>query len=148
MKKKGIIITGFFVALSTGFALYCPNLSENEIYVSSKTAFVGESITAFSIDTALYFINLPDYEVVSSYSISSSGKHRETDIDVVVYKQQYNEELYRRIEVEHNRLNGEPETLTINLYHSDTERMNGIKPYTVIYIDYTNDIRKITNYPF
>lgn len=145
MKQKNVI-SAIIVTLST-MALYYATMPESEIVVYSKP-FARGSIIALSIESAIYYANLPDYEVLSSYSKSSSGGHRETDIDVAVYRQQYSEEMYRRIEIEHNRLNGEPETLTINLYPSDPERMKGINPYAVIYIDYANNIREITTYPF
>lgn len=146
MKKKRIIAS-IIVVLSTGFVIYYASSQEYGVLDNSDIS-PNEYITTMSKEPNMDTSDLPDYEVLSSYSSSSAGGHRETDIDVAVYKNQYSEEMYKRIEDDHNRLNSVPETLTINLYRSDTEYSKGIKPYTVIYIDYTNDIREITVNPF
>ncbi|WP_289302046.1 hypothetical protein [Sporofaciens musculi] len=140
--KKERIITAIIVALLTGVVVYYASSPENGILNNSDVSS-NEHIATKSDKPEIDSTNLSDYEVLSSYSSSSAGGHRETEIDVAVYSKQHSEELYKRIEDEHNRLNGEPDTLKINLYHSDTEFTNGTKPYAVIYIDYINDIREI-----
>lgn len=61
---------------------------------------------------------------------------RDTDIKVVVYKNRYDKELDKRIEYEHNRINGEPTKLKIDLYKSENDIISGKAPYKVITIDY------------
>lgn len=142
--KKRRIITANIIALSTGFVIFYASSPKYRALDSFGILSSSEHITIMSKESEISSADFSDYEVLSSYSSSSAGRHRETDIDIAVYGEQYNEELFKRIEDEHNRLNGEPETLTINLYRSNTDYVKGMKPYAVIYIDYANDIREIT----
>ena len=87
---------------------------------------------------------LPEFRIRNafsqSYTMVGGQRCRDTDINVVVYKNRNDEELYKRIEYEHNRINGEPTKLEINLYNSESEIINGKKPYKIISIDYINNI--------
>lgn len=64
-----------------------------------------------------YYINLPDYHVFNSLSLSSQNT-RDTTLDVVVYKYWKIDNTIQKIEEEHNKINGTPTTLEINLYYS------------------------------
>lgn len=53
--------------------------------------------------------------------------------------------MYKRVEDEINRFAGEPNTqMTIRLYHSKKEVIDGVEPFTIIFIDYENDTYEIT----
>lgn len=86
---------------------------------------------------------LPEFRIynsfVQSYTIEGDSKGRNTQINVVVYKNCNDKNLYKRIESEHNRINGEPTELKINLYKWDTDIKKGCNPYKTIVIDYIND---------
>ena len=93
----------------------------------------------------IHFMKLPDFKVLHSTNMTSGGNYRETDIDVAVFKHRHDEAIYKRIEEQHNHINGEPNILTINLYRSEAEPMKGTRPYTTIYIDYDSGTREIRN---
>ena len=63
-----------------------------------------------------YYISLPDYHVRNSMSFSNQGT-RDTELTVIVYKYWGIDETIRKIETEHNKINGTPTTLEINLHH-------------------------------
>lgn len=63
----------------------------------------------------LYYESLPDFHIHRSFvKISDTGT--ETTLDVITYKMFNNAELYQEIADEHNRINGTPDKLEINLY--------------------------------
>ena len=63
----------------------------------------------------LYYESLPDFYIQRSFvKISDSGV--ETTFDVITYKMFNNTELYQEIADEHNRINGTPDKLEMNLY--------------------------------
>ena len=63
----------------------------------------------------LYYESLPNFHIRHSFvKISDSGV--ETTLDVITYKMFNNAELYQEIANEHNRINGIPNRLEINLY--------------------------------
>lgn len=63
----------------------------------------------------LYYESLPDFYIQRSFvKISDSGV--ETTLDVITYKMFNNAELYQEIADEHNRINGIPNKLEMNLY--------------------------------
>ena len=107
--------------------------------MKKRTTILATVVILSAISAAAYLLHyarLPDYEVLSSSNFTSGGDYRDTDIDVAVYKHRYDNELYKAIEEHHNNLNGTPNMLTINLYKSDRQRMQGRKPYVTIRIDY------------
>ena len=62
----------------------------------------------------LYYESLPDFHIHCSFvKISDSGI--ETTLDVIVYKIMDAEKLCQEIAEEHNRINGTPDKLEINL---------------------------------
>ena len=61
-----------------------------------------------------YYISLPDYHVRNSMSFSNQGT-RDTELTVIVYKYWGIDETIRKIETEHNKINGTPTTLEINV---------------------------------
>lgn len=54
-----------------------------------------------------YYISLPDYHVRNSMSFSNQGT-RDTELTVIVYKYWGIDETIRKIETEHNKINGTP----------------------------------------
>lgn len=90
---------------------------------------------------------LPEFRIRSafsrSYTVVGGQRCRDTDIKVVVYKNRYDDELYKRIEYEHNRINGVPTKLKMKLYKSQNDIVNGRNPYKTILIDYLNNIVEI-----
>lgn len=65
----------------------------------------------------LYYANLPDYLVLNSLSCSN-GLNRDTTLKVVVYQYWNIDQLVSEIEEKHNKLNGTPTILTVELYPS------------------------------
>lgn len=87
--------------------------------------------------------NLPEYRIynsfIQSYTMVDNSDGRNTEINVIVYKNRSDKNLYKRIESEHNRINGEPTELKINLYKWESEIKKGCNPYKTIIINYMND---------
>lgn len=90
----------------------------------------------------LWYAKLPEYKVCNSIS-TSSRNYRETTLMVVAYKAKYNPFLYAEIEEEHNLINGTPNKLTILLYHTQSGKRKGKKPFRTIIYDYDNHISYI-----
>ena len=82
-----------------------------------------------------YYISLPDYTVVNSMSFSSENT-RETEIKVAVYKYWNLNETIKATEQEHNKINGTPTTLEINLYYSRWHIRHGIEPFKTVIFQY------------
>lgn len=82
-----------------------------------------------------YYISLPDYTVVNSMSFSSENT-RETELKVAVYKYWNLNETIEAIEQEHNKINGTPTTLEINLYYSRWHIRHGIEPFKTVIFQY------------
>lgn len=97
-----------------------------------------------SIYGIVWYIRLPEFDIYQSFA-TSANNFRHDDIRVIVYKNRESEEMYKRVEDEINRFAGEPNTqMTIRLYHSKKEVINGVGPYIIIFIDYENDTYEIT----
>ena len=63
--------------------------------------------------------------------------HREsTELTVIVYKYWGIDETIRKIETEHNKINGTPTTLEINLYYSAWLIRYGEKPFKTVVFEY------------
>lgn len=78
----------------------------------------------------------PDYVIVSNWStLSDAGK--EVEINVIEYKIWMTEDAAREIAEEHARINGIPDSLVINMYHSRLCLRNGHK-YKIIEVHYTD----------
>lgn len=58
---------------------------------------------------------------IQSYTTKDDSERRDTEINVIVYRNYNDENLYKRIESEHNRINGQPTELKINLYKWDSD---------------------------
>lgn len=78
--------------------------------------------------------SLQDYKVYSSFN-STSGDYRETEIKIVVYKVHKISHLYQDIAEKHNKLNGTPDKLTLQLYFSERAIKQG-RVYRTIIFDY------------
>ena len=77
----------------------------------------------------------PDYIIVSDRStLSDTGK--DVELNVVEYKVWLTDYAAREIAVEHARINGVPDSLVINMYHSRMCLKNGHK-YKTIEVHYT-----------
>lgn len=80
-----------------------------------------------------FYISLPDYVVVNSMSFSSENT-RDTELKAVIYKYYDIEDTIEAIKQEHNRINGIPTSLEINLYYSRWHLRHGLGPFkTVVY---------------
>lgn len=87
----------------------------------------------------LYYINLPDYVIQNSMSISygtNEGQTRDTDLKVIAYQFWNTDGLIEDIVEEHNTINGTPSSLEVNLYHSKWSLGHGIGPYRTEKIEY------------
>ena len=82
-----------------------------------------------------YYISLPDYHVRNSMSFSNQGT-RDTELTVIVYKYWGIDETIRKIVTEHNKINGTPTTLEINLYYSAWLIRYGEKPFKTVVFKY------------
>lgn len=82
-----------------------------------------------------YYISLPDYHVRNSMSLSNQGT-RDTELTVIVYKYWGIDDIIRDIEAEHNKINGTPTTLEINLYYSPRLIRYGVQPFKTVIIEY------------
>lgn len=96
---------------------------------------------------AIKYIRLPEYRMFNafsqSYTLITGERGRDTTISIIVYKNRYDENLYKRIMQEHNRINGEPSELEIRLFKSKADITKGHEPYKVIIIDYRDNTVKI-----
>ena len=114
-----------------------------------KTALRGLYcvLGAFILLGLIKYLRLPEFHVMHSYSMSytmqDGSRGRDTDLNVIVYKNRNDPELYKRIEYEHNRINGEPTELKLRLFKSKNDIIKGREPYKVIIIDYINDTVEI-----
>ena len=72
-------------------------------------------ISVILLSAIYYYISLPDYVVVNSISFSSKNT-RDTEIKVVIYKYHDIDNTVKAIEQEHNRINGTPTSLEMDLY--------------------------------
>ena len=62
--------------------------------------------------------------------------HEDTELTVIVYKYWGIDETIRKIETEHNKINGTPTTLEINLYYSAWLIRYGEKPFKTVVFEY------------
>ena len=85
-----------------------------------------------------YYISLPDYRIFNSISYST--------LKVVVYKYWEINDTIKKIEEEHNKINGTPTTLEINLYYSKLLIRYGKKPFKTVMFEYNQKKRKTTLY--
>ena len=68
-------------------------------------------------------------------SFSNQGT-RDTALTVIVYKYWGIDETIRKIETEHNKINGTPTTLEINLYYSACLIRYGENPFKTVVFKY------------
>lgn len=83
-----------------------------------------------------YYISLPDYHVFNSVSFGSQ-ETRDTTLDVVVYKYWEIDDTIREIEEKHNKINGTPTTLEINLYFLRRLIRYGEQPFKTVIFEYS-----------
>lgn len=89
----------------------------------------------------VWYLTMPDYHVMYSYSVSYENM-RNTELTVVVYHWLNTENIAKKIETEHNEINGVPSELTINMYYTKWQARKRRKPYKKIYINYDNTSEK------
>jgi len=101
-------------------------------------------LTAFIVVRVYFYLNKPEFEITGSfaqsYTMVGGQRCRDTDISVIVYKNFNDPDLYKRVKEEHNRINGEPTELKIDLYKYEIKNN---EPYKTITIDYLNDTVEI-----
>lgn len=88
-----------------------------------------------SFITICYYISLPDYHIHNSMSFSNQGM-RDTELIVIVYKYWGLDNTIQDIVTEHNKINGSPTTLKINLYYSAWLIRYGEQPFKTVVIKY------------
>lgn len=97
------------------------------------------SILAIMLIGTVYYIKLPSYDIKSNTNMSSSN-YVETSLDVQVYKEFSGKSFYEEIANSHNRLNGKPDKLEMNLYlfkhHYRTVVFDYEKHMAYIYVGY------------
>ena len=101
-------------------------------------------VGAFILLGYIYYLRLPEFHIMHSYSMSytmvGGQRCRDTDLNVIVYKNFNDPDLYKRVKEEHNRINGEPTELKIDLYKYEIKNN---EPYKTITIDYINNTVEI-----
>ena len=114
-----------------------------------KTALRGlyGVLGAFILLGLIKYLRLPEFHVMNSYSMSYTIKEWSwglyTYFNLFLKNNINDPELYKRIEYEHNRINGEPTELKLRLFKSKNDIIKGREPYKVIIIDYINDTVEI-----
>lgn len=83
----------------------------------------------------IWHMRLPDYREYGSRVMTCSN-YKETTIYVLVYKAHYNRYLYDLIAEQHNRINGQPDKLTMKLYFTELGLKSGRKAYRTVVYDY------------
>lgn len=83
----------------------------------------------------IWYMRLPDYREYGSRVMTCSN-YKETTIYVLVYKAHYNRYLYDSIAEQHNRINGQPDKLTMKLYFTELGLKSGRKQYRTVVYDY------------
>ena len=81
------------------------------------------------------YLQLPDYHIMNSMSFSTQDT-RDTQLKVIVYKCWEIHDMIQEIEAEHNRINGIPTTLEINLYSASYFLPNSSEPVKTVMIRY------------
>ena len=79
--------------------------------------------------------NHSNYHITNSMSFSSADT-RDTELTVIVYKCWGIDGVIKDIENEHNKINGTPTTLEINLYYPTYYLHNNSKPFRTVTIEY------------
>ena len=95
-------------------------------------------ISVILLSAIYYYISLPDYVVVNSISFSSKNT-RDTEIKVVIYKYHDLDNTVKAIEQEHNRINGTPTSLEMDLYYSRWHLRHGSGPFKTVIFNYTHN---------
>ena len=102
-------------------------------------------ITILCLLTVLYnYLRLPDYHITNSMSFSSADT-RDTELTVIVYKCWRIDRVIKDIENEHNKINGTPTTLEINLYYPTYYLHNNSKPFRTVTIEYNKKVYFVCN---
>ena len=83
----------------------------------------------------IYYIKLPSYTVRHSTNMSTSN-YLETSLDIDVYKIFVGKSFYEEIADNHNRLNGTPDKLEMNLYFFN-------RCYRTVVFDYERNMEYI-----
>lgn len=110
-----------------------PLLITPKRYVHEKENHSNNHNALFT-DRSLY-LRLPDYHITNSISFSSADT-RDTALTVIVYKCWGIDGVIKDIENEHNKINGTPTTLEINLYYPTYYLHNNSKPFQTITFEY------------
>ena len=93
-------------------------------------------ITILCLSAVTYgYLRLPDYHIMNSMSFSTQYT-RDTQLKVIVYKCWGIHDVIQEIETEHNRINGIPTTLEINLYYPTYFLHDDGKPFKTVTIRY------------
>lgn len=108
----------------------------------TKKKILKITTIAVGILFIVWYARLPDYRHFNSMSFSDNSG-RDTIVKIIVYKAHYNSVLYDMIADKHNKLNGTPSKLTLNLFFSEHAIHSGKKPYRTVVFDYENHMEYI-----
>ena len=108
-----------------------------------KKKIIEIGIIVIMIWRIIVFIREPDYVEYNSFSFSSGGGIRETEINIIVNKARYNPVLYDEIAEKHNKINGVPTELTLRLYRSERCIKQGHRPFRTVVFEYDRDLKYI-----
>lgn len=107
----------------------------------SKKDVLVAFLLIISLIFVVWYASIDDYKEYSSINYTSAG-YEETRIKIVVHKAHYLSLLYEEIAEKHNRLNGAPNKLTLELYFSGGALKKG-RPYRTVVFDYDNQIEYV-----
>ena len=107
---------------------------------SKKDVFVA-FLFIISLIFLVWYATIDDFKEYSSINYTSAG-YVETRAKIVVHTAHYISLLYKEMAEKHNRLNGAPNKLTLELYFSERALMKG-RPYRTVVFDYDNQIEYV-----
>ncbi|RGU89609.1 hypothetical protein DWW31_18615 [Clostridium sp. AF15-17LB] len=110
------------------------------MHYSKKDVFVA-FLFLISLIFLIWYAGVDDYKEYSSINYTSAD-YVETRSKIVVHKAHYISLLYDEIAEKHNRLNGAPNKLTLELYFSERALRKG-RPYRTVVFDYDNQIEYV-----
>lgn len=97
------------------YYVYSSYIVRGETKMEKLKDILFYSVIVAMIAGMIYYMKLPSYTVRSSTNMSASN-YMETSLDIDVYKIFVGKSFYEEIADSHNRLNGTPDKLEMNLY--------------------------------
>lgn len=82
-----------------------------------------------------HYYNLPDYRIINAMSFCTNTT-RDTNLTVIIYKYWDIDSIISEIEAEHNKINGIPTTLKLDIYLSQKHMQQANKPFKTVQFRY------------